>query len=339
MSKNYFASLDDEEPTEKPVAAPAPAAAAAAKKPAAAAAAPPPVVAAKGGKGPFAPKGSSFAAAGGEEAPYSKETRVPQSGRGGRGGRGGSAVDKGRRREKDHHVSGTGRDATAPKGGAGKGNWGTGIEPAAIAEGLTESPAAAPADGAAAAAADAPAAVEAEPEVVEEPDNTITLAQYQAAQAALRQGAGFEALPEPAAPAPVKGKKITEEDLPDELDGLVVEKKKGDQKKARTVKTVVDVSFRTPRIGGDDKEFRGGRGGGRGGFRGGRGGAEAGGPPAGDAAAAGAGGDAPRGAYRGRGGRGAGRGGERGRGAPRGGAARSTAAINVDDAAAFPTLG
>ena len=50
-----------------------------------------------------------------------------RGGRGGRGGAGGAtAVDKGRRREKEHHVSGTGRDAAAPKGGAGKGNWGTG---------------------------------------------------------------------------------------------------------------------------------------------------------------------------------------------------------------------
>lgn len=53
--------------------------------------------------------------------------------RGGRGGFGsaapgapGTAVEKGRRREREGHVSGTGRDHTAPKGGAGKGNWGTG---------------------------------------------------------------------------------------------------------------------------------------------------------------------------------------------------------------------
>lgn len=47
-------------------------------------------------------------------------------GRGGRGRGVPAAVDKGRRREKDHHVSGTGRDGAPPKHGAGKGNWGTG---------------------------------------------------------------------------------------------------------------------------------------------------------------------------------------------------------------------
>ncbi len=41
------------------------------------------------------------------------------------------------------------------------------------------------------------------------------------------QGAGFEALPETPTVAPVKGRKVEDEDLPDELDSLVLSKKKG----------------------------------------------------------------------------------------------------------------
>ena len=98
---------------------------------------------------------------------------------------------------------------------------GRSVEAAAIAEGLEATPVA---EGAAPVEGEAvPAAVEAEEP--EEVDNTLTLTQYTAALAAKRQGAGFEELPPEPTAAPVKGKKITAEDLPDELDALKVEKR------------------------------------------------------------------------------------------------------------------
>lgn len=235
------------------------------------------------------------------KSPVDKKASRPRGGRPGK-------------REKDRHVSGSGRNDTEKRGGAGKYNWGEHDgQPREIAAEET-------------AAAEAIAEVE-EPEVAyeEEPEPEpeeveMTFEEYQNARQKVEDDEQLEIRKvddsELKSLVDIKSKKasaIAEEDS----EFLALQKKKGkvskkESKKKEVASVVFDQVF-APAQRFDQEERRGGRGG-RG--RGGRG--------------------------TGRGGRGAGRGG-RGRGAGRGGAARgdrSSAAprVNIGDQQAFPSL-
>lgn len=310
-SRNPFAALGDED--SAPVAV-----APAAKKDAAAPAAPKRSIpglnrngASRGAEGARAPRGD--AAEGGADAPQQRDGRSSRGGARGRGaerGGRGRGAPRGGRRQFDRH-SATGKDDSNKKIEQG---WG-GEDPkreldaedgakADAAEEVTgegEKKDAPTANGS--AEKELPAVVE-----EEEKDNTKTLDEYLAEQAAKRAqiGAVKEAR---AAEVDDKalGTKVTKQ-LGD--DYYSTQKERVQRQRERKEKQVLEIeqNFNPPPSAG---RGRGGEG------RGGRGG-------------------------RGRGeGRGRGRGEGRGRGAPRGarGGNSAGANINLADSSAFPTLG
>lgn len=172
-----------------------------------------------------------------------------------------------RQREFDRH-SGTGRDKSIKKDGAGGRNWGKAGEGSEMVGAPTE---------------DAAPAEEAEP-VVEEPDNSMTMEEY---TASLKKptGANFK---------PLAVRKVTntfgkQAPLNKSLNGVpatdVELKSKRERDRNTKEKRTVEIGFTPPPLGGQRQErpardqgaprggFRGGRG--RGGFRGGRGGSGA----------------------------------------------------------------
>jgi plasminogen activator inhibitor 1 RNA-binding protein len=271
------------------------------------------------------------------EAPKKDAGRKPATSQGDRNtkhGRGGRAPARDGKRAYDRR-SGTGRGREVKKDGGGRGNWGSDKAAAKANEGkvVDEVKPVTPEEVAVASEPTpvvAPAPDEPEPEPTPE-DNTMTLAEYKAAQAA-KKAAEDAAVKEREVENEFAGKTAA---MKVEEDFLVMKGAKQKKMKKKNVEKAgaVELGFRVAKpSAGEDRD--GGRGEGRGG-RGGRG------------EGRGGRGEGRGGRGEGRGGRGEGRGGRsdgrgarggrggRGRGEGRG---RGDAPVDVMDTSAFPSL-